>query len=96
VPSDGYSQSDPAINAPYRESIQITPSDTEDLPWITRAIIVDQNKQSPTIDHGHVRILLADDTSPVDMALKSGVLAPLRVKRVYSTETDASRIVGLR
>lgn len=76
-------------NGAATAAVAITPNDSTDLAEITRGIYVGTG--------GNLRVLLADDTTPVTLTnVSAGVIYPLRVKRVYSTNTTASNLVALR
>lgn len=71
-----------------RHAFVITPSDTEDLPVLCRAI-------HSNFD-GVINVLLADDTTPVLLNVANGIVYNIRVKRLYSTLTSENvNIVGL-
>jgi hypothetical protein len=75
-------------NGAATKAVAITPNDSTDLATVTRGIYVGAG--------GNLRVLLADDTSPVTLTnVSAGVIYPLRVKRVYSTTTTASGLIGL-
>ena len=63
---------------------EITPSDTVDLEFITRAILVEVA--------GDVAVLGRDDTSAVIVPLLAGWWYPMRVKRILATGTTATGI----
>jgi len=71
-----------------RKAFQLTPSDTVDEPYLCRAIHVNTD--------GTIRVLLADDTIPVDLRVYAGTVYNIRVKRLYVTGTDSGmNIVGI-
>ena len=86
-----FQQTDKAINSPYTRAEVLTPSDTEDLAEIPRAICAYKSSGS----HTKINVLLADDDTPAVFYVVSGDLLPLRVKRLYSTDTDATHITAL-
>lgn len=66
----------------------ITPDDSVDLSVTTRGLWVG--------GAGNVRVLFDRDSSPVTLVgVTAGSLLPIRVKRVYSTGTTATSLVGL-
>lgn len=89
--SNRFSQTDPAILSPFTRSVTVTPSDTEDLAEISRGIFATKGSSS----HCTIVLLLADNTTTATFDLARGEYLPLRVKRVYSTGTDATNIVAL-
>lgn len=70
------------------QAFSIVPSDSVDLSSITSALYVGYT--------GNVNIVLSGDTTPVLFAnVPGGSTLPFQVKRVYSTSTTASGIVGI-
>lgn len=86
-----FAQTDAAILSPYTRASVVTPSDTEDLPEISRGICAYKNSGS----HTKMNLILADDTEAEIFYVVSGDLLPLRVKRVMDTDTDATHITVL-
>lgn len=75
-------QTKPAVSA-----AAVTPSDS--AANIFRALYVGSG--------GNLNLLLEGDTVPVVFVnVPSGTLLPVSVKKVYSTSTTASNIVGLK
>ena len=71
---------------PANGAFSITPADGTDLDIVTRGLNVSAA--------GNVSVVtLADETVTVHIA--AGIVFPLRVKRVLSTGTTATGIVGL-
>jgi hypothetical protein len=67
----------------------ITPSDTVDLTYLTRAIFVGVG--------GNLAVILNDDTAAVTLVgVVAGGFYPLAVKRVMATNTTATTMIGLR
>lgn len=89
--SNRFSQTDPAILAPYTRGVTVTPSDTVDLAEVSRGIFATKGTSS----HSTIVVLLADNTTTTTFDLARGEYLPLRVKRVYATGTDATNIVAL-
>lgn len=74
------------LTAPLTRIEAVAPSDTTDLNVVTRALNVAQS--------GIVRVTTqSGDTG--DIFIVAGVAFPVRVVRVWSTETTATGIVGL-
>jgi hypothetical protein len=85
---------DPFINtqgglqSPCRSSFAITPSDTNELPFVTRAIYVGST--------GDITARLAADTASVTFkAVAVGTVLPIRARQIYATGTGATLLVGL-
>lgn len=91
VATNNYRQTDPAINSPYTRAVAITPSDTDDLTEIPRAI----NFLKGGGGHAAVKVILAGDSEPVTLYLAHAGIHPIRPRRIYQTDTDATNIVAL-
>lgn len=72
---------------PLHRAAAITPDDSADLPFETRALMVGEA--------GDLAVRLADGQELVLPALRSGVVYPLAVTRVLAAGTTALSIVGL-
>ncbi len=71
-----------------RKAYELTPSDINEVPYLCRAI---HSNSDCTI-----RVLLADDTTPVSFKLYPGVVYNIRVKQLFETGTDAGiSIIGI-
>lgn len=77
------------IAAPAEGGFAITPNDDEDLPAITRAIYVGTSSSQD------LAVITADGTSLVFHNIAAGGIHPLQIKRVLSTGTSASDLIGL-
>ena len=76
------------VDWPAPRAAAITPSDTVDLPWITRAIYVG--------GAGDVKVDMGDSGTAIPFtAVPVGTVLPIRVKRVYATGTTATNLVAL-
>ena len=74
------------LESPATRLEDVTPSDTADLAYVTRALNVASN--------GTVRVTTKDgDTATVTVA--AGIPFPVRVRRVWSTGTTATGIVAM-
>jgi hypothetical protein len=84
--TDHFEHHTPGLESPASRLAEITPNDTEDLAFVTRAIVVESA--------GHVQLVTAGgDTGRVFVA--SGVAFPIRARRVMATGTTATGIAGL-
>lgn len=92
VPTNSFASSEQSILSPYTRAVAVTPSDTEDLAEIPRALNIHKGTGGSTTD---VRVLLWGDSSPVTLTFQVGYVVPIRARRVYATGTDATRIVAL-
>lgn len=76
------------LESPSQEIIAITPNDNADLSVFTRVIYVGVA--------GNISVIpLAGSTPVTFVGVQAGQLLPIRVKRVRSTGTTASSILGL-
>lgn len=70
-----------------RKLTSITPSDSTELEFVTRALYIG--------GAGNISVVAADDTSAVILSVAAGAILPIRAKKVNSTSTTATGIVGL-
>ena len=78
----------PPINAPAQGAVAVTPSDGADLPTSpTRGLIVGVA--------GNVKVTMGNGDVVVLPALAAGVIHPVSVVRVWSTNTTATSIVAV-
>ncbi len=76
----------PGLDSPYSKAVAATPSDSADLPFVTRAVYVGGS--------GDVAVQLRDGTSVTFTAVPVGLLK-IRAHRVLATGTDATNLVVL-
>jgi hypothetical protein len=76
-----------ASTLPGTGAFSITPSDSADLSEVTRGIYVGTA--------GDVKVDMEDGQTVTFTAMSAGVIHPIRVRRVYSTGTDASNLLGV-
>ena len=74
-------------NWPATNAVAVTPSDTVDLTYPSRGIIVGVA--------GNIAVNMMESGTNVVIPVAAGVVHPLRVTRVYSTSTTATTIVAL-
>jgi len=75
-------------NSPALKGFAVTKHDTNELPYVTRALFVGVG--------GDVSVILRDDETAVLLKnVPSGAMLPLRVKQVKSTDTTATNMIGL-
>jgi hypothetical protein len=74
--------SDPATNA-----VLITPSDSEDLATVTRAVYVG--------GAGDMKVTMQDSGTVLFSGIPAGTTLPIRVSRIWATTTDATLIIAL-
>lgn len=75
------------IAGPMTDGAGVTPSNTEDLSHVTRALWIGGT--------GDVGVVMASGRSLVLKAVPAATLLPLRVTRVLFTETTATEIIAL-
>ena len=74
--------------SPATNSISVTPSDSAELSFLTRALYVGVS--------GNVSVKLRDDTNAVVfVGVAEGTILPLQVKQVTATNTTATNIIAL-
>ena len=85
---DTFNQHAGLASDPGDSSFAITPSDSAQLPFVTRALYIGTA--------GNVAVQLINDSSPVTlMNCVAGSVLPFRVKQVMNTNTTASNLVGI-
>jgi len=73
-----------SITAPPSRAASVTPDDTNDLPFVSRALYIGSA--------GSLRVLTLEDDDVTYQGISGTKI--LRVKRVFSTGTTASNIVA--
>lgn len=84
---DTHSQVRPDLGSPATSAVAINPSNTVDLEIAPRALYC--------TGAGNVMVTLLGDTVPVVLPMIVGVPLPVRVTRVWATQTTATGIVGV-
>ena len=85
--TDHFSGHGAGLESPATGLLPITPSDSNDLAMIPRALMV--------AEAGDVAVVMKDGSTGILPALQPGVPYPVRVRRVLVTGTEATGIVGL-
>jgi hypothetical protein len=76
------------LTNPAVSAFAITPSDTNNLPHLTRGIYVGGS--------GDLKVSMAGGGGTiVFVGLAAGMVHPLRVEKVFQTDTDATNIIGV-
>lgn len=75
------------LESPIANMFTITPSDSADLPFITRAIYVGGD--------GNIKLTTLGNETVTMTGVKGGVIYPIRVKRVFDSDTSATDLLGL-
>lgn len=84
----GPSPFEPATGTmPGYDGIAITPSDSNNLATICRALFIGVA--------GNVKLLTPASTSLEFLNLNAGAILPIQVLRVFSTSTTATNLIGI-
>lgn len=83
--SFGYIGDSPEFSA--RKLVAITPSNDNDLAYVTKALFVGVG--------GTITLIAVDDTASIQLTVPTGAIIPVRAKRVLATGTAATGIVGM-
>lgn len=74
--------------SPATSSVAVTPNDSEELEYVTRALYIGVG--------GNLSVKLRDDsTAVIFVGVAEGTVLPLQVKQVMATGTTATNIVAL-
>jgi hypothetical protein len=85
--TDTFANFQGGLQSPCRSTFAITPSDTNELPFVTRAVYAGGT--------GDITARLAGDAGSVTFkAVSVGTMLPIRARQIYATGTTASLIVG--
>lgn len=84
---DSYSDHTSTLTAPARGALAVVPSDSTDLPQVSRAIYVGQA--------GDLSLVMADGGTVSFGNVQAGSMLPLRASRVRGTGTTATGIVAV-
>jgi hypothetical protein len=83
---DRFSGQAAGLTSPANDGFPITPSDTDELPELARAIYVGNS--------GTLVVELASGAVLAFSGLQSGTILPIRAHRVRATGTTAGALVG--
>lgn len=86
---DSFSLKKTAANDPYSNAVVVTPSDSADLGFVTRGIWVGDGGAK------HVAVIMQDSGTVVFENIPTGTFLPIRVTRVKSTGTTASKLIAV-
>lgn len=85
---DEFKNNKGGLTTPATKAVAVTPSDTDELATVSRALYVG--------GAGNLSLILAGDSSAVTFTgVPAGTILPFRVKQVKSTSTTATAIVAL-
>lgn len=85
---DEFNEHITGLTAPAVAAEVISPSDTENLEFVTRAIYLGQG--------GDLSVTMKSGDTVLLRGMQAGVFYPLRLSHVRATGTTATDIVGLR
>jgi hypothetical protein len=75
------------LDSPATGAISISPNDSSDLSYLVRAIYVGGD--------GNITLVTTDNQTVTFIGLVAGTILPVRAKRVNSTDTTATNLIGL-
>lgn len=84
---DSFSRFQSGLIAPITNAVAVTPHNTNELEFVTRALYVGTG--------GDVKVAMADSGEVTFVTVPTGTTLAIRVKKVFATGTDASDIVAL-
>lgn len=84
--TDTFAHYSKSLQSPASYLAAVTPSDTEDLARVTRALNVGVA--------GTIRVTTIEDTT-ADIYVVAGAVFPVRAKRIWATGTTATNIVAM-
>lgn len=76
-----------SLEAPAVTGFAVTPNDATDLPDVTRAIYVGSS--------GNIAAILSSGAELIFTGVAGGTVLPVRLRRIKSTGTTATAILGL-
>jgi hypothetical protein len=79
--------SDGGIGQPAVHAFAVIPSDSNELPYVTRAVFVG--------GAGNLKVVMLGEELVTFSGIAAGTILPIRVKQVLSTLTTATLILGL-
>lgn len=85
--ADNFSSFAPGLEAPASRYFAITPSNSTDFDYNTRAIYVGSSGNLVAVDDAGTTCTFSN--------VPAGTILPIRAKRVNSTNTTASNLVGM-
>lgn len=86
--ADAFRNHEASLDSPANNAAEITPNDTTDLASTARALYIGGG--------GAVKVDTAGgDTAVVFAGMTAGQILPVRVSRVYDTDTTATDIVAI-
>jgi hypothetical protein len=87
--TDAFSRQQTQSSDPYTNAVAVTPSDSTDLTYVSRGIFIGDGGDK------HVSVIMQDSGTVVFENVPTGTFLPIRVTRVKSTGTTASKIIAV-
>jgi tetrahydromethanopterin S-methyltransferase subunit D len=87
--SDNFSRYETKLESPGFDAFSITKSDADDLDIATRGLYIG------TEGDGTLKVTMVSGSVVTFVGIKSGAVYPFRVKKVFSTGTGVSNIIGI-
>lgn len=84
---DAFAGACPELESPASFAMAITPSDSDDLTHVPRALYC--------LSAGTVRVTMRSGGDPVTLPILPGTPLPVRISRVWASGTTATGIVGI-
>ena len=84
--SDAFEKNAPGLTSPATRAAAVTPNDSADLANVSRAIFVGGS--------GNLKVTTSGGDTVTLVGVVAGSIIPLRVSRVFVTDTTASDIVA--
>ena len=84
--NDDYSTQRVELDSPAKGFDVVAPNDSADLTNIARGVYVGVS--------GNLNVVMLDDSAGVITSVASGVIHPIRIKRILATDTTATNILA--
>ena len=85
--SDVFAHNSPGLTSPGTRAAAVTPNDSADLANVSRALYIGGS--------GDIKVTTSGGDTVTLVGVVAGSVIPLRVARVFATDTTASDIVAL-
>lgn len=86
-PTDNFKSNSPGLSSPLTRAVDVTPNDSTDLNFVTRAIYVGVA--------GDLEVITSGGDSVTFVGLQAGTILPIRASRVKAGNTTAEGILAL-
>lgn len=85
--ADTFSRFQASVVSPVTNAAAITPHNTNELDYVTRAVYVGAT--------GDLKVAMQDGGEVTFVDVPTGAVLPIRVKKVFATGTDATSLIAL-